>query len=194
MKNTSFFNDLIHAVEKLYSRITLRILHKRMDAYHQQPSPDNFNAHTLDIKAPLFKYIDDTSSNGQEIVTEIQTLDYSFFLQTTNPHTPSHHELASQRIVNKKNVSELSRYYKSRQNGSELHTGIDEKLKHSIWEHIHAAIRHARLGDARVAKMHADIANYAYRELAHYLSNEIYAEFTLEMENQLGTLLNNNKH
>ncbi len=68
---------------------------------------------------------------------------------------------------------------------------MDEKLKHSIWEHIHASIRHARLGDARVAKMHADIANSAYRELAHYVSNEDHNELALEIENQLGELLDN---
>jgi hypothetical protein len=192
MKNTSFYKDLIHAIEKLYSRITLRILHKRMNAYHQQLSLDNFKEHTVDIKAPLFKYIDDINSNDQQIVTGIQTLDYSFYLQITNRHIPSHYQFANQRVVNKKNVSELSKYFKARHNGSELHLGIDEKLKHSTWEHIHAAIRHARLGDARVAKMHADIANHAYRELAHYVSNEVHTEFTVEIENQLGVLSNNN--
>ena len=132
MKSTSFYNDLIHTIEKLYSMITLRILHKRMNTYHQQLSLDNFDRHTLDIQAPLFKYIDDINNNDQKIVTGIQTLDYSFFLQTTNPQTPSHYQLANQRIVNKKNISELSRYFKARHNGSELHPGIDEKLEHEV--------------------------------------------------------------
>jgi hypothetical protein len=72
-----------------------------------------------------------------------------------------------------------------------LHPGIDDKLKHSIWEHIHAAIRYAKLGDRCDAKMHTNIASYAYRELAHYLSKEEYAKFTSDINNQLGRLFNN---
>ena len=192
MKNNSFYIELIHAIEKLYSKITLRILHKRINSYHQQLSPDNFNLHTLDIKAPLFKYIDDINNHDQQTATGIQSLDYSFYSQTTNSPTPSHYQLANQRIVNKENVGELSKYFKARHNGSELRPGIEKKLKLSTWEHFHAAIRHARLGDASVAKMHADIANCAYRELAHYVSNEVYTEIALEIENQLSVLSNNN--
>ncbi|NNF96065.1 MAG: hypothetical protein HKM94_03955, partial [Halobacteria archaeon] len=191
MKNASFYNDLIHAIENLYSSITLQILQKRMNTYHQAPSTDNYTEHALDIKAPLFKYIDDISSNDQKTVTEVQTLDYSFFSQTTHQHTSTHSELTSQRIVIKENNSGLSKHFNTKHNDAEYHPGIDEKLKHSIWEHIHASIRHARLGDARVAKVHADIANSAYKELAHYVSSEAHTEFALEIEDQLDVLLKN---
>jgi len=191
MKNASFYNDFISSIEKLYSSITLIILQKRMNTYHPAHSIDSSTNHNLDIQAPLFKYIDDISSEDQKIVMEIQTLDYSYFSHTTNPHTPADYELANQRIVNKENVNDLSKHFKANHNHSEIHHGIAEKLKHSIWDHIHASIRHARLGDVRVAKMHADIANNAYKELAHYVRNEAHTELALEIEDQLDVLLNN---
>jgi hypothetical protein len=39
--------------------------------------------------------------------------------------------------------------------------------------------------------MHADIANSAFKELAHYVSNDVISELALEIENQLDVLLNN---
>jgi hypothetical protein len=161
-----------------------------MRSYHQQISLINNNRYIHDIKAPLFKYIHDINNNKQEKITVVETLDYSFFSHPTHKHAPSHYHLTRHQGINKKNTSELSKYFKVRQNGSELHPGIEDKLMHSTWEHIHAAIRCARLGGECDAKMHTDIASYAYRELAHYLSEEEYAEFTSEISHQLGRLFN----
>jgi hypothetical protein len=191
MKNASFYNDFISSIEKLYSNITLIILQKRMNTYHPAPGIDNSSGHSLDIKAPLFKYVDDISSEDQKTVTDIQTLDYSFFSQAAHSYTSAHHEVVTHQVVNKETVSNLSKHFKSNHNHSEFRPGISERLEHSIWEHIHASIRHARLGNAVVAKMHADIANNAYKELAHYVSSDRHNELGFKIEEQLDVLLNN---
>jgi hypothetical protein len=191
MKSVLFYTDFLHTIEKLYSRIVLIILQNRMNTYHSEPSIANYTRHTLDIKAPLFKYIDDISSSDKNSVADIQTLDYSFFSQPAHSHTPSQFELSNPCMVKEQDSSEFSSYLKAGHNNLKLNPRIDEKLKHSTWEHIHASIRHARLNDARVAKMHADIANNAFKELAHFVSTEAHAELALEIEDQLDGLLNN---
>jgi len=191
MKNASFYNDIISAIEKLYSSITLSILQKRMAAYHQTPATNNFNGNGLDIKAPLFKYIDDISSQDQGTVADIQTLDYAYFSHPAHPQVSSQNNLATLPVVDKQNANPLSKYFKSQHNDAELHPGIEEKLKHSIWEHIHASILQARRGNAVIAKMHADIANNAFKELAHYVSSDVISELVLQIEDQLDVLMNN---
>ena len=51
---------------------------------------------------------------------------------------------------------------------------MGDKLKDSAWSHIHTALLHARQGEAITAKLHADIANEALKEAAHYMSEEDY--------------------
>jgi len=189
MKITSFYSDLINSIEKFYSRITLKILHKRMDAYHKQSSQGDLNSHIVDIKAPLFKCIADINCNDEDRVMSVQTLDYSYFSKTKKSHIHINEEIVNQSIITRGDARELSMYFKARRNNAELHPGLEEKLKHNTWEHIHAAIRYARSGDTDNAKMHADIANYAFKELVHYLNDEEYNIFAQDIEAQLGVLL-----
>lgn len=189
MKNSSFYSEFIRTIEDLYSSITLRILQKRMDTYQSAPQIDNLAGRSGDITKPLFEYIDDVSSQVQKTVTDSQARSESHFSQTSHPHTSSQSELETPKVVNKENSNGLSKFFKASHHDSELHPGIAEKLKHTVWEHIHASIRHARRGEAAVAKMHADIANNAYKELAHYINNEAHAEFTMEIEDQLDMLM-----
>jgi hypothetical protein len=190
MKNSSFYNEFIRAIEDLYSNITLRILQKRMDTYQSTPQIDNLPGRSGDITKSLFQYIDDISSQAQKTVTESQTQDNSLSSQTPHSHTASQSELVTPKIVNKENANGLSKFFKASHHGDDFHPGVAEKLEHAIWEHINAAIRHAKRGETAVAKMHADIANNAYKELAHYVSNEAYRKFGLEIEDQLDVLSN----
>jgi len=54
---------------------------------------------------------------------------------------------------------------------------VADKLISSTWDHFHAAIREARQGKAKTAKMHVDVANYAMKEVAHFLPEEEYQNF-----------------
>ena len=57
-------------------------------------------------------------------------------------------------------------------NTSDRHMG--EQLKDSIWSHTHAATLNTRQGNVSKAKLHAQIANNALKEAAHYMSEEDY--------------------
>ena len=58
---------------------------------------------------------------------------------------------------------------------------MGEKLKHSTWSHIHTATLQARQGSLKNAKMNATIANDAFKEAAHYMSEEDYKAFCIEV-------------
>ena len=220
MNKALFYNDFLHLIEELYSRVTSIILENRIAAYHHDYNTDNSTGHILDIKAPLFTYIDDLSSKKRQPDPDVQTLDYSYFSEPTHSPSPSHSELASQRVLSKKTyakhsqtglppgfagstnqspidpsyVNGLSKYFKAIHNFSELHPGVAQILTQSVWDHLHSSIRHARLGNARVAKMHADFSNNAFKELAHYETDEVHSNLALELEDELNALFKQKSH
>ena len=185
MKNSSFYNEFIRSIEELYSSITMRILQKRMDSYHSASSINSRSGNSSDFTSSLYKYIDDVSHQAQIKEPEKQTSEHPGLTKTTNPYPPAHFEITS-----KGNNSGLTKHFKEIHN-SELHPGISEKLTESIWEHIHASIRSARQGNASTAKMHADVANNAYKELAHYLNDEEYNELARKIEEEFDSLVSN---
>ena len=180
------YRALIQGLEKLYARISLRVLHKRIDSYHSSAS---HKEHAGDIKTALMEFIEstiaqavksDSASNERDrISTSIETK-----LPTSQSET---HDL------NRERIDELSKYFKSRSNGADLHPPIREKLEHSVWDHIHAALRTARQGDKRNSKMHADIADTACKELAHYMDEESYLALIEDIELHLAALVPNQK-
>ena len=178
MKSSSFYSDVIKSIEDLYSTVTKRILQKRRDAYHSKIG-NTSSGGSPDITAPLFKYIDDVSPQKQERTSENQAADESRASNNTQP-TPSVHL----EVHNKEIGSGLTKHFKER-HSAELHPGLVEKLEHSIWEHIHASIRYAKQGEVNSAKMHADIASTAFKELAHYVSPEVQAELASQIEKEL---------
>ena len=80
----------------------------------------------------------------------------------------------------------LARFFKrEKPRSSVLQPHLSEKLKKSIREHINTALRFARQGDVSSAKIHANLANNALKEIAHYMSEEEYASFEAEVEKRL---------
>ena len=78
-------------------------------------------------------------------------------------------------------VSDFSDYFKSRNGASDTSPYLADKLVNSTWTHIHTAVMHARQGDLVNAKLHAQIANQALKEAAHYMSDEEYAQLSQEI-------------
>jgi hypothetical protein len=70
---------------------------------------------------------------------------------------------------------------------------LSKKLKQSTWNHIHTALRLARQGEARNAKLHLDIASQALKEAAHYMSREEHIAFTVEVQEKLGEITGQGK-
>ena len=189
MKSSSFYNDVIQAIEKLYTNISWRIQQKRIDTYHSAPSVNTAKGDALDIKAPLFKYIDEISQREPQEKPAGDPQEHVDLPPATPPEKTAANETASAGIKKSQNVDDLTRFFKAAHGSTELHPGISDKLKHSIIEHINTSIRSARRGDTAAAKMHADIASTAYQELAHYITDEEHTRFAQEIQEQLNVIM-----
>jgi len=186
MSNSVSYRALIRGIEKLYFKVSLIVLHQRMDSYHSKISL-NHAPYEQDIKTPLMEFIETTIAYAVKVENSDyrndSTLNQSRHA-TIQPLPPlsQHHE------INPQHVGELSRYFKTRINGDELHPAIKDKLEHSVWEHIHATTRCARQCDKRNAKLHLNIANSACRELAHYMNDKEHLAFTAEVATYMAAL------
>jgi len=157
-----------------------------MRSYHKfSVVEQNHNLH-----GPLYELIKNIAqgkhSNG--------TADYDSIMSVMQKYKSSHSHPTEHHIINTRQANELSRYFKQRGYGSTLEAGIDEKLKQSTWHHIHFALRLARQNNLHDAGLHADIAFYACKELAHYLSEQEYCEFIIEIQQELKQLENITVH
>lgn len=184
MKKTVLYGSLIRAIEGIYTKVTLTILHKRMDGYHQQ-SYRGITPYAGNIKKPLLECIDVIVFHG---LSEIAAPEHSQIMDVATQHIPEKYNGPELQRLNKDRVVELAQYFKSRHNDSVLNAGVEEKLEHSTWEHIHAVVRCAKNGDDRSARMHADIASTACMELAHFMVEEQYIEFMGDIDNYLNVL------
>ena len=202
MNISDFLSMLLHKLQRLYNQLALTQLHKRMDVYHKH-SNHSKKPNAKDIKASLLEYVDhvvvvekektktEVSHDVEQAVGGVGVIGQHVaqshhalfpFNFDEKPVSPNPYKL------NKKQVEDLSKYFKARTKGSELRPGIEEKLKDSIWGHINASVQSALKGDKRNAKMHVDIANYAFKEIAHYMPEEKYLELTREINKRLDAL------
>lgn len=188
MKATIFYDSIIGAIEKLYLKFAITVLHKRMDGYHKQLSQTT-ETNASGIKSPLLECLDEIIDVCKKKPHANSSMDYSLLsTHISNQYKHVEPHAIKRHIIDRENIRELSRYFKERSNGSELHPAIEERLEHSTWEHVHEAIRYARNSDNRNAKMHADIACNACMELAHYMVEEHYLAFVIKIEEHLNSL------
>lgn len=84
---------------------------------------------------------------------------------------------------------ELARHFDlDRAADSGLYKDLGDGLRRRAWEHIQAALRFARQGDRRTAKLHVDLANAALVEAAHYMSSEGVTRLSAELRGKLAEL------
>ena len=175
---TSFYDSLIREIKSLYSIISLAILHKRISDYHSHTDYSE-HAHAGDIKSLLITYIDkipvSTAASQQAKFSADGVIQKE---PVVDKYLYESHETDTARFVSHKYVGDLSKYFKSRRKVYELQPGIKDKLEHSVWEHINASIQCAYRGNIKNAQMHADIANSAFKEVAHYMSVAEYNDFS----------------
>ncbi len=204
MKLSVLLFTLLHKVQQLYNKIALSRLHKLIDRYHRYVSHSK-KSHAKDIKESLLDYVDNVVAVEKNKAVTQAPHDSEPPVSNTGvagKHvTQSHHNLfpfkqdekhdgVNPYALNKEQVAALSKYFKARTKGPELHPGMEEKLKSSIWSHMNASVQCALKGDSSSAKMHVDIANYAFKEIAHYMPEERYLELTEKINNRLETLKN----
>jgi len=166
-------NRLSRTLHELYYKLCAMDLHKRMNFYHRNTGTNK----TPDISASLTKNIDKlapaskpTNAGTTNAAASAATAGSSKRTGKLNiAKQPGQQTGWLNKVVS--SVSRPKKIYKSKITPDPY---MGDKLKDSAWSHIHAALLHARQGEAITAKLHADIANEALKEAAHYMSEEDY--------------------
>jgi len=175
MKTILYYTGLIQLIRKLHLKMSLIVLHKQVINYRKE--------------------IGHSTGLGDEIRSSIKLLIQEAMLNINgqnNKKNSAEYKLLPNRggrsiyvqAVSRKELGELAKYFKERNNKS-LFNSLEDKLEKSTIDHIHEAIRYARQGDERNAHMHADIASSSCEELSHFMSKERHHDFVGEMKESL---------
>jgi hypothetical protein len=185
MKPEGEINLLINALQRLYARIASLVLEKRMGSYREEAgSVADHRLSTL-LSDHIDRLAESRPANGVKAQgkapeDEVHTATHNLSLGRRQ----SEHQAS----IMSRTLSGLGRYFRSNRTESVLDPEMSKKLKKSTWTHIHTAIRLARQGDARTAKLHLDIASQALQEAGHYMPKEEHIAFTVEIEEKLGAI------
>ena len=170
---------------RLYSGVVSRIVHERIHSYRSDGAVFNDN----DLAASLQSYIDshtaDATPSNSQVEKKSGTSSTGDAVNATRQTARSHLETSSTAANRVKNP--LSEYYDKKKSYTESKPHICNTLINSAWEHTHATIRNAHRGDIAAAKLHADLANSALKQAAHYLSDEEYKEIKTAILSELHT-------
>ncbi len=176
-------NELLHSVHSLFSKVSLLDLQKRTHTYKQQANGNM----QQDIATPLTDCIDKLAACHKAPESPILSTGEGEFLEGNTP-------VESTQVVNTQTApvdgmpNDLSENMKSHSQHTSSDSYISDKLKASTWSHIHTAILRAREGDAKTAKLHADIANHAMKEAGHYMEDAEFKLFSEEIKKALDEL------
>ena len=173
--------ELFDVIYQLYSNITLKFLHLRIQKYHEHEHADS----SYDITNDFTKHVHHLVNKHQETTSKV-TWKISTFTIKNIRHVTT---LDDYKSVNTPNIiNPLSDYLKNKKYIDSSHSGVADKLISSTWDHFHAAIREARQGKTKTAKMHVDIANYAMKEVRHFLPEEEYQNFYSDIKVEIKEL------
>ncbi|MGB5440538.1 MAG: hypothetical protein WBN57_12400 [Gammaproteobacteria bacterium] len=164
---------LLDEIYQLYSKITLKVLHIRIQKYHEHTDSSH------DITKHLTKHVHYLVNKHQEATSKVTWKKSTFIVKNTSHVTT----LDDYKNPNPPNIiNPLSDYLKNKKYADSSHSRIADQLISSTWEHFHAAIREARQGNTKTAIMHVDVANFAMKEVAHFLSEEEYQNLHSDIE------------
>jgi len=171
---------LIVKLKSLYTRLFLVTLHNRI---HQFQSVLHTDIH-LDVSGSLYKLIDEIVNQASKTYSPS---DYKHlkFLQDKNYPTPDKIEYQIRTTTTVSMTLNGLSLFLQKQNALENAPRMSQRLMTCFWDHVHAAHRFARAGDAKTAKLHADIACNATRSLSQYMSADEYRHFMAEFSNDL---------
>jgi hypothetical protein len=176
---------LLHALERLYSGMASRVLYTRMGTYRRRTGA----LADRDLAALLSDHLDRLAAAKRANSGEVpQRPVRQGVPEGRRELFEKHHPAVGQVSVVGRAFDGLGRYFKSSRTEPVLDPELSEKLRNSTWHHIHTALRLARQGEAKTAKLHLDIASQALKEVAHYMSGEDYIAFTVEVEEKLAEI------
>ena len=162
-------NRLLRALHELYHKLYHMDLRKRINFYNRNTGTNK----SPDISASLTKHIDKLAPASKPTspgATSTATARFSKRAsKPDNTKLPNHQPGWLNKVVS--SIIRPKKIFTSKITPDPY---MGDKLKDSTWSHIHKALLYARQGEANTAKLHADIANEALKEAAHYMSEEDY--------------------
>ena len=181
MLSSHQIQKLLDAIYQLHSKITLKVLHIRIQKHDERKHADS----SYDIKKHLTKHVHYLVNIHQEATSKV-TWKKSTFIVKNKPHVTTLDDYKNPDSLNI--IKPLSDYLNNKKYTDSSNSRVADKLISSTWDHFHAAIREAGQGNMETAKMHVDVANYALKEVAHFLSEEEYRSFYSDIEVEIDKL------
>ena len=170
--------DLIRALRDLYFKFSEFELVKRVNGYRRNLGSNK----APDIGYTLTAQIDKLAAENKQRVNSVNQIEaVKEFSETKN----SHHMINAPFPSAKNELTNLSRSETISPYRSKSDEYMGDKLKASTWSHIHMALMQARNGEVSTAKLHADIANQALKEAAHFMDEAAYKDLCIDIEKAL---------
>jgi hypothetical protein len=163
---------LLNKIQKLYSGLVTSAVHDRVTTYHQSINTGS----ELDIGAILNDYFVNTQQHTPathpDTTTQPVNTDPALLVHSSHDQPADSNQQNSVSVPNP-----LSRHLTKTNSYHELAPPVAEKLQASAWQHTQSAIRLAHQGNHDGARLHADLASNAVKELGHYLPDTEYLSF-----------------
>ena len=181
MLSNKQIQELFDAIFQLHSKITLKILHIRIQKHNGRKNTDPSRY----ITNHLTEHVHHLASRYQEATSKATWEESTYSIENkcdaTAPDDSKNPDTTD--IINP-----LTNYLKTKKYTDSSHSGVADTLISSTWYHFHAAIREARQGKKKIAEMHVDIANYAMNEAGHFLPEEEYQNFYSDIKVEIKEL------
>jgi len=172
--------SLLYRIKRLYTEVFLVSLHNRIDNYHSLLLSDKHH----DISDVLHELIDEIV---KEAASTYSVEDYRHKKYLSDDAVESE----PQKDITRHSTSMMSMtlnglsVYLKKESAQQNDPHMSARLQKCVWDHVHSAHRFARLGDAKTAKLHADIAVNAMKTLSCYMSGDEYTSFFETISEQL---------
>ncbi len=169
-------NRLLHTLYELYYMLCDRDLRKRMSIYHRNTSTNDAPDISTSVINNFDKLAPTSKPNSATVANSVSARSSNKATRPSSAKQPSRQTSWLNKVVS--GVNWPKKIFTSKIAPNQY---MGEKLKDSTWSHIHTAMLHARQGDVNNAKLHADIANGALKEAAHYMTEEDYKVLCAEV-------------
>jgi hypothetical protein len=164
---------LIKSLQKLYTEMASRALKIRRGLAGHWKS----RHHGGSIASPLDRYIEKIASQSGSGAPAANH---------TGDDAPSATEFGPGRAGS---AGALKNYLDSRKAATVVAPELGNRLKQSVWRHLHEAIRYGRLGDLKNAKMHSVLADEALKEAVQFMSRDDFAALLDEIQTKFEEVL-----
>ncbi len=175
-------SQLLNSLQNLFYRMAHLGLLTRIHSYQGKGGGELVE----DISAPLSEHIDELASkakdDGARPLTEGAAAPQPP-TETKNSAPSNYRQPRVQLLRNRLNG--LSRLFKRRSSSVVLQPHLSDQLQRSVRQHLNTSLRQARQGDVTNAKLHANLACNAMHELAHYMPNEDFMRFNVQISTDL---------